>query len=401
MSKDPEDPNDNPWDVNSDDTRSKRPTKKNTEQPTNPWAKHEGTSPFRKPNTTNQNDDIFSSFIKQIKKGGANLGGNRGSSHNSGNGKPPIDSTGISKAGILGIALIALGLWLSTGVFRVQDQGGEIAVILRFGKMTRTAGPGLHYRLPYPIEHHIIKKTAVVNKIDSITQVDTGRNFDKTLVLTGDENMVHINYTVLWKIKDIKDFLFSVREPEQTILVAAESIVREIMGQTTAREALTEKRDAIELKTQELLQKVLNQYNIGVQIVKIQLQKVDAPNEVIDAFNDMQASLTDGDRMRNEAEAYHFEIVPKARGEASKIIQEAEGYEKEVIARALGEADRFNKIYVEYKKNPEVARKRMYLDTMEQVLNSVRKTIVDPKVAQGLVPYFNLQPGANAPKKQG
>ncbi|MDP5370498.1 MAG: FtsH protease activity modulator HflK, partial [Pseudomonadota bacterium] len=174
--------------------------------------------------------------------------------------------------------------------------------------------------------------------------VDTGRNFDKTLVLTGDENMVHINYTVLWKIKDIKDFLFSVREPEQTILVAAESIVREIMGQTTAREALTEKRDAIELKTQELLQKVLNQYNIGVQIVKIQLQKVDAPSEVIDAFNDMQASLTDGDRMRNEAEAYHFEIVPKARGEASKIVQEAEGYEKEVIARALGEADRFNKI---------------------------------------------------------
>ena len=405
MSKDPEDPNDNPWDTSSDDTKSKRPTKKTPEQPTNPWAKQDGTSPFRKPNTSGKNDDMFSSFIKQVKKGSANFGGNnggnRGTGNNSGDQRPPSNIPGISKGGIIGIVAVAIALWLSTGIFFVKDQGGEIAVILRFGKMTHTVGPGPHYRLPFPIEREIIKKTAVLNKIDSVTQVDTGRNFDKTLVLTGDENMVHINYTVLWKIKDIKDFLFSVREPEQTILVAAESIVREIMGQTTAREALTEKRDAIELKTQELLQKVLNQYNIGVQIVKIQLQKVDAPSEVIDAFNDMQASLTDGDRMRNEAEAYHFEIVPKARGEASKIVQEAEGYEKEVIARARGEADRFNQVYVEYKKNPEVSRKRLYLDTMEHVLSHVHKTIIDPKAAPGLVPYFHLQPGVKADKKQG
>ncbi len=405
MSKDPEDPNDNPWDTSSDDTKSKRPTKKTPEQPTNPWAKQDGTSSFRKPNTSGKNDDMFSSFIKQVKKGSANFGGNnggnRGTGNNSGDQRPPSNTPGISKGGIIGIVAVAIALWLSTGIFFVKDQGGEIAVILRFGKMTHTVGPGPHYRLPFPIEREIIKKTAVLNKIDSVTQVDTGRNFDKTLVLTGDENMVHINYTVLWKIKDIKDFLFSVREPEQTILVAAESIVREIMGQTTAREALTEKRDAIELKTQELLQKVLNQYNIGVQIVKIQLQKVDAPSEVIDAFNDMQASLTDGDRMRNEAEAYHFEIVPKARGEASKIVQEAEGYEKEVIARARGEADRFNQVYVEYKKNPEVSRKRLYLDTMEHVLSHVHKTIIDPKAAPGLVPYFHLQPGVKADKKQG
>ncbi|MDP3371709.1 MAG: FtsH protease activity modulator HflK [Candidatus Paracaedibacteraceae bacterium] len=403
MSKDPNDPNDNPWDDNADDKESHKTSKKDQNNVRNPWAKQNGTSPFVKNNGNSVNNDIFSSLLKQFKNG--NSGFNTDGGGNNGNGsdqKPPVGALGISKGSFIGIAAIGLLLWLSTGVFRVQDQGGEVAVILRFGKVVSdNVGPGLHYRLPYPIEQEIIKKTAVVNTINSVTQVDTGRNFDKTLVLTGDENMVHINYTVLWKIKDLKDFLFSVRNPEETILAAAESIVREVMGQTTARAALTQERDSIGIKAQDLLQKVLDAYKIGVQVVKIQLQKVDAPSEVIHAFNDMQASRTDGDRMRNEAEAYHFEIVPKARGESAKIVQEAEGYEKEVIARAQGEADRFNQVYIEYKKSPEVSRKRLYLDTMEHVLSRVHKTIIDPKAAPGLVPYFHLQPGLKADNKQG
>lgn len=404
MSKDPHDPNDNPWDDKVDESKSNKSSRKEHDNVKNPWAKQDGTTPFNKNNNPSPNE-LFTTLLNQFKNNGPNLGGNSGGNRG-GNGssgqKPPFTSPTISKSGLIGIAAVALALWLSTGIYRVQEQGGGEAVVLRFGKIVKEdIRPGLHYRLPYPIEQEIIMKTAVVNKIDSVTNVDSGRNFDKTLVLTGDENMIHINYTVLWKIKSIKDFLFSARNPEQTILVAAESIVREVMGQTTARAALTQERDSIGVKAQELLQKVLDQYKIGVHIEKVQLQKVDAPNEVINAFNDMQASRTDGDRMRNEAEAYQFEIVPKARGESAKIVQEAEGYKKEVIARAQGEADRFNLVYAEYRKNPGVSRKRLYLDTMEHVLSNVRKTIIDPKAAPGLVPYFHLQPGVKADKKQG
>jgi len=401
MSTDPEDPNDNPWDARIDDTKSKR-GKKTPEQPVNPWAKQDGTSPFRKPIASSNSDDPFSSFIEQIKKSGAKFRGNRGGNYGSGNNsgqRPPANQGGINNITIITGAVVGLALWLSTGVFRVQE--GEIAVILRFGKMIHTAGPGLHYRLPSPFEREIVKNVSELKKIDSISNTGANTSFDKTLVLTGDENMVHINYTVLWKIKDVKDFLFSVRAPEDTILAAADSIVREVMGQTTARAALTQERDSVATKAQDLLQKVLDHYKIGVLIVSVQLQKVDAPSEVINAFNDMQASLTDGDRMLHEANAYHFEIVPRARGESSKIIQEAEGYSQEVVSRAQGEADRFNCVYTEYKKNPEVSRKRLYLDTMEHVLSHVHKTIIDPKAAPGLVPYFHLQPGASADKKQG
>jgi membrane protease subunit HflK len=408
MNKDPEEPNDNPWDDAQENAGPKKPTKKSeqSEQPGNPWAQNEDVHHFRKPEQSNA-DDFFSAFIKNIKKGSSEFGGgfNGGSPNNRGSKKmagspPPFSGAPISKTTVIIAALIGLGLWLSTGIFRVQE--GEVAVILRFGKMVDTVGPGLRYHLPAPIETEITKNVSVQNKIDSNIKAESSRNldsFDKTLVLTGDENMVHINYTVLWKINDVSSYLFSVRNPDQTILAAAESIIREVMGQTTAREALTEKRDTISIKAQELLQKVLNHYKIGVQVISVQLQKVDPPSQVINAFNDMQASLTDGDRMRNEAEAYHFEIVPKARGESSKIVQEAEGYSREVIARAQGEADRFNAVYTEYRKSPEISRKRLYLDTMEHVLSHVQKTIIDTKAAPGMVPYLNLQSSQKADKK--
>ncbi len=405
MNKDPEEPNDNPWDDNSNTMHPKKPSKE-PEQPENPWAQNEDVHHLRKPNQTNT-DDFFSAFLKNVKKsssefsGGFNGGAqnNRGSKKTTGN-QPPFSGATINKSTIIIAALIGLSLWLSTGIFRVQE--GEVSVILRFGKMVDTVGPGLRYHLPAPIETEITKNVSVQNKIDSNIKAESSRNldsFDKTLVLTGDENMVHINYTVLWKINDVASYLFSVRNPDQTILAAAESIIREVMGQTTAREALTEKRDTISIKAQELLQKVLNHYKIGVQVISVQLQKVDPPSQVINAFNDMQASLTDGDRMRNEAEAYHFEIVPKARGESSKIVQEAEGYSREVIARAQGEADRFNSVYTEYRKSPEISRKRLYLDTMEHVLSHVQKTIIDTKAAPGMVPYLNLQSSQKADKK--
>jgi membrane protease subunit HflK len=205
--------------------------------------------------------------------------------------------------------------------------------------------------------------------------------------------MVYTNYTVLWKIRDLGEFLFAAREPESTIRVAAESAMREVLGQTTARLALTDGRGTIGTKSQELLQKILDSYKLGVQIVSVQLQRVEPPAQVIQAFNDMQASLVDGDRLKNEAEAYHSDILPRARGEAEKILQDSEAYRQEIVSQAEGEAARFNAIYASYRLNPKVTSTRLYFDTLQKVLKKNSKTIVDGKVGSGVMPYLNLQNG--------
>jgi membrane protease subunit HflK len=220
---------------------------------------------------------------------------------------------------------------------------------------------------------------------------------EQNLILTGDENMVHTNYTVLWKIKDIAEFIFTMRDPESTIRVAAESSIREVLGQTTARLALTQGRETIGAKSQELLQKILDTYKAGVQIVSVQLQRVEPPIQVVQAFNDMQASLVDADRLRNEAEAYRNDTIPRTRGKAAKIVREAEAYQQQVIAQAKGEVSRFNAILSAYRLNPEITVRRHYLETMEKVLAQASKTIVGAGVAgakggNGVVPYINLQP---------
>jgi membrane protease subunit HflK len=174
-------------------------------------------------------------------------------------------------------------------------------------------------------------------------------------------------------------------------LAATESIIREVIGQTDALSALTEERKEISQKASEMLQKVMDSYDIGVQIVQVQLLRVEPPKEVVEAFNDVQASLTDGDGLGIKAEGYRSEVVPKARGEAAKIVQEAEGYAQQVVARAQGEADRFAAIYEQYKKNPSVSSRRLYIDTLESILSKSPKTIVDTKAAPGIVPYLNLQ----------
>ena len=308
------------------------------------------------------------------------------------------------KSGQNGIVVILMGLlviaafWLSSGFYRVQE--GELAVVLRFGEVVRISQPGLRYRLPGPIESEIIRNVAVLNKIDGGLKTDSGRSAsdaqEQNLILTGDENMVHTNYTVLWKIKDISEFLFTMRDPEGTIRVAAESAIREVLGQTTARLALTEGRETIGSKSQDLLQKILDVYKAGVQIVSVQLQRVEPPIQVVQAFNDMQASLVDADRLRNEAEAYRNDKLPRARGRATEIVKAAEGYQQQIVAQAKGEVSRFNAIASAYRLNPEITMRRYYLETMQKVFGKASKTIVGAGVAggkgAGLVPYINLHP---------
>ena len=344
--------------------------------PRNPWGPKKGGSEPQsiwEKRRSPSNDDMIGDFQERIKK---MMGGDGGSPRN------------MHSIGLLVIIIIAvLGMWLFTGLFRVQE--GEVGVVMRFGRMTRVVGPGLQYHFPAPFENVIVQKVAAVNRIDGGLEGDAKNgDTDTGLTLTSDENMVIISYSIQWRIKDVAEYLFTARDPDSLIQVAGESAIREILGQTQARQALTAGREEISTKAHDLLQKILDAYKLGVQIVSFQLRRVEAPKQVIESFNDVQASLVDADRLQKEAESYSNQIVPVARGQAEKINQEAQAYAKETVARAEGEASRFSQIYAAYIKNPKIVLARYYLDTMEKVLKSGNKILVDGKLSKELVPYL-------------
>lgn len=347
--------------------------------PPNPWGRRQGASSSGGNNIDDFIDVIQDRVRKMMSGGGSPKGGGfKG-------GSAPKGSWGL-------LALLATGavlLWLGTGLYRVQE--GEVGVVLRFGEMVRYSYPGLQYHLPAPFESVIVQKVAALNTIDGGMKAEkSGDSADATLILTGDENMVHTNYTVLWKIKDISEYLFTARNPDETIRVAAESVVREVIGQTTARLALTEGRGQIEIRAQEILQKLLDQYKMGIQIVSIQLQNVAPPHQVVDAFNDLQASLVNADQSRNEAEAYRNERIPRAEGQAAQIANEATAYSQRKIAEAEGEAVRFTQVLQAYEAHPDITMKRYYLESMRDVLSKTTKIILDEKVGKGILPYLPL-----------
>jgi membrane protease subunit HflK len=215
---------------------------------------------------------------------------------------------------------------------------------------------------------------------------------EEALMLTGDENIVDINFTVFWVIKDAKAYLFNIRAPDATVKSAAESAMREVIGETQIAQALAEGRGKIETDTHKLLQGILDDYGAGIEVTQLQLLKVDPPGPVIDAFRDVQRALADRERLRNEAEAYRNDIVPKARGAAAAVKQEAEAYRQEIIARAQGDADRFTSVYRAFKAAQDVTLQRLYLETMEEVLKNSNKVIIDKSAqgSSGVLPYLPL-----------
>jgi len=213
---------------------------------------------------------------------------------------------------------------------------------------------------------------------------------EESLMLTGDENIVDIDFVVVWKISDAPDYLFKIQNPQGSVKDVSESSMREIIGQSDIEPILTSSRAETEGKVQKLIQRILNGYQAGIEIVEVQLQKVDPPAQVIDAFRDVQAARADEERLQNEAQAYANRIVPEARGEAERILQSAQGYRDRVIAEAKGEAERFEKVLEEYAKAPEVTRKRIFIDTMQEVLSNTDKIIIDKDGGGGVVPYLPL-----------
>ena len=306
---------------------------------------------------------------------------------------------------IIIFGIIILGLWLASGFYRVLPD--EQGVVLRFGKYVNQTQPGLHYHLPYPIETAVTPKVTRVNRIDVgyRSAADTGRATsvsdvpEESLMLTGDENIVDIDYSVFWIIKDAGKFLFNIQAPEDTVKSVAETAMREVIARYDIQSILTEGRAQVEIDTQEIMQEILDFYDSGISITQVQTQKADPPNQVIDAFRDVQAAKADKERAQNEAESYSNDVIPRARGEAAQVLQQAEAYKREVVALAEGEASRFLSIYNEYRKAKTVTQERMYLETMEKVMADINKIIIDKESGSGVVPYLPLPELKSGAKK--
>jgi len=288
------------------------------------------------------------------------------------------------------IVLVAVAAWQMAYRVSPSQQG----VVLRFGEYVRTTESGLHFKLPAPVE------TVLLPEVTKLQQTDIGfRRLgqdrksdvkDESLMLTGDENIVDIDFSVQWKINDAGKYLFEIYEPPQTLKVAAESAMREVVGRTPIQAVLTTDKSRIEQEVKSLIQVTLDDYRAGISIEEVKLQQVDPPSNVIDAFRDVQRAKADRERKKNEADAYANSIVPVARGEAAKMLEEAEAYKQQKIAEAEGEASRYAAIATEYQRNPGVTGRRLYLETMEEVLKGMDKVIIDDKGGNGVVPYLPL-----------
>src|SRR5215471_3506384 len=277
--------------------------------------------------------------------------------------------------GVFLLLVGAIAVWGFSGFYRVD--ANEYGVVLRFGAFDRYAGPGLNYHLPYPIESALTPQITVVRQIHiGMRQVEDLRRGttirdvpEESLMLTGDENIVDVDFTVFWQVKKdkVSDFLFNIQQVEGTVKAVAESAMREVVGRTKIQPILTGARAGIETEVQELTQKILDYYGAGVVITQTQMQKVDPPQSVIDSQRDVQVARADAEKAQNEAQRYANSIVPEARGKAAKIQQDSEAYREQTVAEAKGQAARFLKVYEEYKKAPEVTRQRIYYETMEKL----------------------------------
>lgn len=374
--------NKNPWEDQGDDTSKDKKNQNNESIDEMIRKGHEKLIGF-----------IGMHHQKKGKKGGGS--GGKGFFES----KPPSLPT---KKLFLILAIIILGAWFSTGFYTVQPD--EQGVIIRFGKYHRISSPGLNYKLPVPFEKAIVISVTRVNREeigfrsatrDVARRGKAAQTFpEESQMLTGDENIIDIDFDVQWIIKDARQYLFNVRDlfKENTVKNAAESTIREVIGQVGITDALAEERNNIEFRAKSLLQEMLDSYGMGIQILRLQMLRVEPPPAVIDAYRDVQSAKADRESEINIAYRYRNGVVPNARGDAEAILQEAESYKKQRIAIAEGEAGRFDKIYNQYVKAEGVTRTRMYLEALEEILGGVNKIIIDSNTSKsGILPYLPLE----------
>jgi len=293
------------------------------------------------------------------------------------------------KVNPLWIALLGIGLWFSTGFYTVKPD--EQGVVLRFGKWVRSTNPGLNYCLPYPFERVIIQSVTNIRRIDvGFKSFKENDDQSENLMLTGDSNLANVSFTVLWKIKHggVEEFLFNARSPELAVRACSESVMRSAVGKNAIVYVQTEGRSEIASEVKEELQKLLDEYNTGVEIVQVNLQNVEPPFPVIDSFRDVERAQADQQKSVNEADAYKRNLLANARGESAEILNNAEGRKQAMIAEAKGAVSRFLSVYQEYKMAKDIISKRIYFDTMKEIIKSSNLVLIDEK--NGVLPHTSF-----------
>lgn len=335
------------------------------------------------------------------------------------NGRSKIPDGGEEKRVALALVAGVCLFWLASGVYRVNSD--ELGVVLRFGQYTRTATPGLNYHFPYPIEEVMIPSVTTVNRVEVGTRSGGGENpsirtaklaasSDKPvreqnpegLMLTGDRNLVDIDFEVQWKIDAAhpEKFLFNMRDPAGNVKPVAESAMREVIGRTKLDDVLTGAQSQIAEDTKTLMQQMFDEYDAGIEIIAVNLSRPDVPAPVIDEFQDVKRAEQDKQTAESVAEGYRNEILPRAKGEAAKMLEDAAAYKSRVVAEAQGDASRFKNVYAEYAQAKDVTKRRIYLETMEAIFRDMPKTIID-SAAKGVVPILPMQLTQPAPGTKG
>ncbi len=346
-------------------------------------------------------DELWRDFNRKLSGlfGGKGGGGGRPSGGGDGGGgnhyQPDMKSAGIGAGLIAGVAAL---IWLGSGFYIVQE--GQQAVVTTFGKYSHTKDAGFQWRLPFPVQAH---ETVAVTQLQSVEVGRTGINQATGLrdssMLTQDENIIDIRFTVQYRRTDARAYLFENNRPDEAVVMAAESAVREIVGRSLVDQVLYEQRDAIAQGLAQSIQAQLDRLKAGITVANVNIQNVQVPEQVQAAFNDAVKASADRDRFKNEGQAYASDVIPKARGTASRLAEESEGYKARVVAQAEGDAQRFRSVLAEYQKAPGVTRDRLYLDTMQHVYSNVSKVMVESRNGSNLLylPLDRLLQQAGAP----
>ena len=308
---------------------------------------------------------------------------------------------GLPQKGVFSyIIILAIIVWLATGIFIIDPE--EQGVIKRFGEVTEVVGPGPHYHLPTPIETVQIAPVTAVRRLEiGFRTIQLGppakyrRVLKESLMLTGDENIIDVQFIVQYRISDLENYLYSLTNPDVTVRSAAESAMREVIGDSSVTEALTVGKGIIEDTTALLLQETMNSYKGGIKIENVKLQDVHPPDAVKEAFKDVVSAREDREKMINDAEGYRNNLVPKARGEAAQLVNSAKAYAKEKVLVAIGESERFNLVYEEYKKAKDITRERILLETMASILPKVNKVIADKELGGNVLPFLPIGQSLN------
>lgn len=326
-------------------------------------------------------EDLWRDFNRRL----SGLFGKKGNGGNGGDGppRPPMNLKAFG-GGIGALVVLVLVVWLASGFYIVD--ASQRGVVLTFGRYSQTTEPGLRWRMPYPIQAHEIVRLSDVRVVEvGYRGSDKNRVLKEALMLTDDENIINIQFAVQWFLKDPQEYLFNNRNPDDSVLQAAETAMREVIGKSKMDFALYEGREQVASQAGKIMQDILDRYGTGIIVSKLTLQNVQPPEQVQAAFDDAVKAGQDRDRQINEGQAYANDVIPRARGTAARLLEESNGYKSRVVANAEGEASRFKQILVEYNKAPEVTRQRMYIDTVQQILSSTSKILLDTKGSGNLL----------------